>query len=179
MKGWDRGYHNSGRITEAKYNKIAPGEYIFFIEAIDASTNQIIGKRSINISITSPFWKTPWFTALQLGLGLFVVAYLTRYISNIQHRRERRAFEEQQRLNDERSRISREMHDEIGSGLTQIALMNEKARSKGSDVNSQELDRIAEVSKRLMSNMNEIIWSMSPHNKDSGQLVKLSTRTSI
>ncbi len=67
----------------------------------------------------------------------------------------------------ERNRISREMHDDIGAGLTQITLMTESVRNK---INYKELDDIAGTSRQLVSSMSEIIWSLNPEQKTINDL---------
>lgn len=58
----------------------------------------------------------------------------------------------------ERIRISREMHDDIGAGLTQITLMSQHLQQQ---TNSNEANNIADVSRRMVTNMSEIIWSLN------------------
>ncbi len=72
----------------------------------------------------------------------------------------------------ERLRIGRELHDDIGSGLTQITLMSESARQHIAAAEPQkEIRDIAETSRRLVQNMGEIIWSLDPENKSISQLM--------
>ncbi len=71
----------------------------------------------------------------------------------------------------ERKRISREMHDDIGAGLTQIVLISESIRKKVGNANEKEISDIAATSRKLVNNMSEIIWSMNPENKTLGQLL--------
>lgn len=62
----------------------------------------------------------------------------------------------------ERRRISREMHDDIGAGLTQISLMSESA---GQKTNNPEIIQISEKSRQLVNSLGEIVWSLNPENK--------------
>lgn len=71
----------------------------------------------------------------------------------------------------ERKRISREMHDDIGAGLTQITLISESIRKKVGNASEKEINDIAVTSRKLVSNMSEIIWSMNPENRTLGLLV--------
>jgi len=66
--------------------------------------------------------------------------------------------------NKERKRISREMHDDIGAGLTQITLMSEHARVHDWPTYAGDLAAIASTSRKLVSNMSEIVWSLNPEN---------------
>jgi signal transduction histidine kinase len=63
---------------------------------------------------------------------------------------------------EERSRISADMHDELGSGVTAIRLLSELARKKTKDQPLEELTKISFNANDLMVKMNGIIWSMNP-----------------
>jgi len=63
---------------------------------------------------------------------------------------------------EERNRIAKEIHDDIGSGLTSIRLTSEIALAKNE--NKIELERISTTSDELISNLNEIVWSINSKN---------------
>jgi signal transduction histidine kinase len=73
----------------------------------------------------------------------------------------------------ERRRIGRELHDDIGAGLTQISLMSEVAKnySAAFKSNLNELEDIALTSRALVQSMGEIIWALHPDNKTLNQLL--------
>jgi signal transduction histidine kinase len=68
---------------------------------------------------------------------------------------------------EERERISADMHDELGSGMTAIRLMSEIARNKmqGNAI-PPELGKISASANDVLNKMNAIIWSMN-HNNDT------------
>jgi signal transduction histidine kinase len=72
---------------------------------------------------------------------------------------------------DERSRISADMHDELGSGVTAIRLLSEIARKKTNQGPVNEIERISYNANELMTKMNAIIWSMNPGNDTVDSLV--------
>ncbi|MCC6287481.1 MAG: hypothetical protein IT249_06320 [Chitinophagaceae bacterium] len=65
---------------------------------------------------------------------------------------------------NERTRISQEIHDDIGSGLTSIRLLSEIAKVKNGDTDRKELEKISATSNVLMDKMNEIIWTLNSRN---------------
>ena len=69
-------------------------------------------------------------------------------------------------VQQERLRISREMHDDIGAGLTQITLMSHAAKQyQEVGINNQhELEEISRSCRNLIGNMGEIIWSLNHKN---------------
>lgn len=73
--------------------------------------------------------------------------------------------------NDERVRISADMHDELGSGVTAIRLLSEIAIKKTKENPVEEILKISNNANELMSKMNGIIWSMNPGNDTVSSLV--------
>jgi signal transduction histidine kinase len=72
---------------------------------------------------------------------------------------------------DERSRISADMHDELGSGVTAIRLMSELAKRRLADQSIPEIEKISMSANELMNKMNTIIWSMNATNDTLANLI--------
>ncbi len=72
---------------------------------------------------------------------------------------------------DERSRISADMHDELGSGVTAIRLMSELAKRRLVDQSIPEIEKISMSANELMNKMDTIIWSMNPTNDSLANLI--------
>lgn len=62
---------------------------------------------------------------------------------------------------EERNRISADMHDDLGAGVTSIRLYSELAKNKAKDNDVPEIDKISSLANELLNKMNAIIWSMS------------------
>src|SRR5262249_3664303 len=73
---------------------------------------------------------------------------------------------QQQAMERERMRIAQDMHDEIGSKLTKISFMTERAKRElqGQDPVARKLDSIAGTSRDLLQTLDEIVWAVNPHN---------------
>lgn len=72
---------------------------------------------------------------------------------------------------EERERISADMHDELGSGMTAIRLMSEIARNKMKENTPVEIDRISSSADDVLNKMNAIIWSMHSGNDSLDNLI--------
>lgn len=70
-------------------------------------------------------------------------------------------IEKQNALENERNRISSEMHDDLGSGLTRIRYLSDKALVNASDTEKEEITKISAYANDLVRNMGEIIWAMN------------------
>ncbi|HSU28724.1 MAG TPA: 7TM diverse intracellular signaling domain-containing protein, partial [Chitinophagaceae bacterium] len=72
---------------------------------------------------------------------------------------------------EERERISADMHDELGSGMTAIRLMSEIARNKMKENTPVEIEKISHSANDVLNKMNAIIWSMNSGNDTLDNLV--------
>lgn len=72
---------------------------------------------------------------------------------------------------EERNRISADMHDDLGAGVTAIRLFSELAKSRLGKDSVPEIDRISSSANELLNNMNAIIWTMNNNNDSFGNLV--------
>lgn len=160
LRGWDKDFIISDHNT-VRYSRLPPGTYVFQLK-VSNSDNVWSETISYYITIAPPVWRTWWFyTIAVIALTVFLLVMLRAFVKS-KLNKQRRAFEKQKALDEERHRISREMHDDIGAGLTQISLMSEVAKSK--IIAREELESIAQTSRKLVHNMSEIIWSMNPAN---------------
>lgn len=115
-----------------------------------------------------PFNETVWYYVLWVTAIVVLTAFTTKIFLHRKLKEKLREAERKMELEKERQRISREMHDDIGAGLTQISLMSEAA--KRNNTSTLELEDIANTSRQLVSNMSEIIWSLNTENKTLEQL---------
>lgn len=171
LKGWDKDWVYSRRLNEVRYNNLPDGKYTFNIKAADGSGAWNDNIYSVSIVIHAPFWKTWWFYSLVVIVVTGFVVWLTRNITQRKLKMKVLELEKQKELEKERQRISREMHDDIGAGLTQITLMSESAKKYGKDQKEEQLEEIANTSRKLVGNMSEIIWSLHPEYKTLDHLI--------
>ncbi len=171
LEGLDAAWNEAGNNTFANYSNLAPGKYIFKLKTSagnDASSTEI---NALTFTIFPPFWSTWWFriiVALLSGgcIACAVALYFRRKI-NIEYR----AFEQQQRINSERTRISSELHDDLGSGLTKIVMMGDQLRKNADTKNEQLISRMSSFARELVDNMNDIIWALNMRNDSLQNLI--------
>lgn len=85
-----------------------------------------------------------------------------------EYEKELAVFKAQQ---EERDRISADMHDELGSGMTAIRLMSEIARNKMKENTPVEIEKISHSADEVLNKMNAIIWSMNSGNDTVDNLI--------
>lgn len=99
----------------------------------------------------------------------------TRERERLKLENERKELEKQMAVmaahQEERDRISEDMHDELGSGVTTIRLMSEIAKNKMKENIPAEIEKISASANDLLNKMNAIIWSMNSGNDSVDNLV--------
>lgn len=166
LRNWDRQWNYSGSVNEVRYSRLPPGRYTFYA-AVRYQGNTWSQPLEVRVTIVPPFWQRPFFYLPMAALLLVALVLLIRYISRRRLLAAIARLRRQQELEQERQRISREMHDDVGAGLTQITLMSEALARQHHD---QKAEQIAGISRKLMQNMSEIIWSL---NQEAGRLQDL------
>jgi len=128
---------------------------------------------SFAFTIVPPFWRTTWFMVLAWSIVVVTVGGAVRFFEMRALKRRMQALEREQALDRERLRISRDMHDEVGARLTEIAILSELVRKNkpASDESANQTERIARKSREVIDSISEIIWATNPKNDPLEDLV--------
>jgi signal transduction histidine kinase len=123
--------------------------------------------------VTPFFWQTWWFRVSVLGGFTLAVVMTVRYISFRRLRLRLRQLEQQAALQSERTRIAKDIHDDLGASLTQIALLGELARQDRAEPDKAE-DRVTTISttaRQAIKSLDEIVWAVNPRNDTLAHLI--------
>ena len=107
-----------------------------------------------------------WLLGAGLGLTAGALVAVVRYMTNRKMQTRLEVLERQRALERERTRIARDLHDDLGASLTRIALLSELAKA---DLHQPELarthlDHIFTTVSGLARELNEIVWAVNPEN---------------
>jgi len=80
-------------------------------------------------------------------------------------------LKQQHAIERERERIGRDLHDDLGAGLTQIMLQSSLARRESPERMEADLAQISENASELVRAMDEILWAINPENDTLDGLV--------
>src|SRR5262249_23705746 len=116
------------------------------------------------------FYQTRLFLTLASILILGGVAATVRAVAARKYRRELAMLAQQHAIERDRARIAKDIHDDIGAGLTQITLLSELARREPAQAGVQ-LDRISDAARDLTRSMDEIVWAVDPQHDTLASLM--------
>jgi ligand-binding sensor domain-containing protein/signal transduction histidine kinase len=150
----------------ARYPKLPPGKYHFHVFAANEDGIWNETGSTLEITVQPWFWQTNGFRVAVIIFALAIVTAIVRIISTQKLRREVQLFKQQEALEKERSRIARDLHDQLGANLTQVALLAEMAEAdkNSPDEIESHAKQISETARETTHSLDEIVWAINPSN---------------
>ena len=166
LVGADADWVDAGTRRVAYYNKVSPGHYEFRVVGCNNDGVWDEAGASVALILVPHMWQTWWFLCLALVAGVGAVGGTAAYWTRQASRRRLARLEQQHALEQERSRIARDIHDDLGSSLTHISMLSELAEAD--KANPQEVEthvrKIAASARETVRSLDEIVWAVSPEN---------------
>jgi ligand-binding sensor domain-containing protein/signal transduction histidine kinase len=163
LEGVDADWNPVTDERSVTYASLAPGSYRFLVRAINAEAVASPRPASVTFTVLFPLWQRWWVLTMTAALGGLLIAFA--YRSRVAHLLA---------LERVRMGIATDLHDDIGSNLSQIAILSEVARHQiGSDGSpaARPLDLIANLSRASVDSMSDIVWATNPAKDWAANLV--------
>src|SRR5205085_2026670 len=163
LEGADRTWSAPTAQRTVTYARLAAGRYRFLVRAVNADGQVSDKPAAITFRVLPPVWLRWWFIALvMLAVGGAAYAFY-RY-------RVVRLLE----VADMRTRIATDLHDDIGSGLSRVAILSEVVKQQTGATAPQSvplLIEIAESARVLVDSMRDIVWAIDPRRDDLSSVI--------
>lgn len=163
LLGSDTGWSPPQSHTEVTFASLPPDSYEFNVRAIVAGSATVSNVALVRFTIVPPIWKRWWFAVLAWSLAFLVIAAIVRYVEKKKLMARVHALELQQVLDRERLRVSQDMHDEVGSALTEIVVLSQMARRRP-EATGMYVNEIGDRAAEVIDTVSEIVWAMNPRN---------------
>jgi len=164
----DGGWGPLRDLRTVNYVQLRPGTYRFLVRAIDGDGVPSSSPAALSFRVLAPVWQRRWFLSLVAAALAFLVYGLHRY-----------RVAQLLAVERIRTRIAGDLHDDIGAGLSQIAILSEVVKREMQPQDSKPgklLDHIASVSGELVDSMSEIVWAINPRGDTLEALVQRMRR---
>lgn len=173
LEGLEDEWTEAGTERKATYNHLSSGNYVFHVIACNNSGvwNDVGAK--FHFTVLPFFWQRMSFQLTMLGLFTLCVIAIVRYVSFRRLRRQVALLEQQTLLHKERARIAKDIHDDLGANLTQIALLSELTRQDMAVPAKAggHVEKISSTARQVMKSLDEIVWAVNPRNDTLPHLV--------
>ncbi len=146
-----------------RYAQLPPGDYEFVVQSSLDRAFKNVQSENVIFRIRPPFWQTLVFRLVIISLFIMVIWVIYRY-----------RVESLLEVERVRLRIARDLHDEVGSGLSGIALAGDVLAHKMQQKSNGEVDAIKKMTsnaRSLASSLDAIVWLIDSNKETLGDLV--------
>ena len=186
LEGADTDWSAPTDQPSVTFANLRPGNYRFLVRARNSQGASSEKPAVVSFKILPPIWLRWWF----ITIALLVVVLTVYAFARNRYQRMRAVLEAQAALRRSREerfaelervrrRIATDLHDDIGSSLTQISILSEVVRQR-TDPNdsllSAPLSMIAGTSRELIDSMSDIVWAINPQKDHLNDLAQRMRR---
>jgi ligand-binding sensor domain-containing protein/signal transduction histidine kinase len=165
MEGLDETWRESEGRRFATFSSLPPGSFRFVVSAAHAGDAWSDDSISLGIVVHPRFWQTVWFRLAVVFSGMLGAAVFARWWALRRIRTRVSVLEQERRVQEERARIAQDLHDDLGSTLTEINFLGTLgAANANSPVTRVRLEGIIERAQRMAKSLDEIVWTVNPTN---------------
>jgi signal transduction histidine kinase/ligand-binding sensor domain-containing protein len=168
----EKDWADSGNHREVTYARVPPGHYTFQVIASNEDGVWNTTGASIALIIPPHLWERAWFVPVCWAGGVGTVAMGTLLAMRRRHQLRLERLERHRAVERERTRIAKDLHDDLGGSLTEINMLaatldaperNEPGAPEKTDLIRRKTDRIVRV-------LDEIVWAVNPRHDSVASL---------
>ena len=177
LEGYEFGWSPPAVMRKVTYPRLVPGNYRFRLRASPGDGVWLEASECVDFAVGAFYYQTAWFRGLA-GMTVLIAAGMGSGL--VVRRRARRKLRELQReqarelaVETERARIARDIHDDLGATLTQIAMLSASVQTEPESPASLK-PRLMDIFARARSatrELDEIVWAIDPGNDTVEQVV--------
>ena len=168
LMGEDALWVEAGDRRFAHYSSLPPGNYSFKVTACNADGVWNETGSVLAFKILPHFYETLWFHLLATASVIGLIFALVRQRFKVTLRRQTEQLERRNAIECERARIAKDIHDDLGSSLTHIAVLGDLARL---DKDSSRVEKMSATARQAIKSLDEIVWAVNPRNDKLEDLI--------
>ncbi len=181
LEGFDSDWVEVGARRVASYAYLPPGKYHFRVAARSGNEVWSAAEASVALAVVPYFWQTWWFRLAFAAAFIAGVIALVRYLSFRRLQKQLHLAEQQAALQRERARIAKDIHDDLGANLSQIALltgMRQPEQARQENV-TELLSTISATAVQSINALDEIVWAVNPRNDTLSHLIEYTAQFAL
>lgn len=177
---WREAYNViTGNQQRATFLNVPPGDYVFRAIGMTEEKHPETAGLSTRIVVRPHFWQQGWFWPAITAAIISLIAIAVVRQRNHRNRRRLREVAFQAALERDRTRIARDMHDDLGTRITVLNIAASLASStmeRDPDKARRHLEKMSAAARELVVAMDELVWAVDPSHDNLDELALRLTR---
>ena len=183
MEGLEKTWVEAGPQRVAYFSMMPPGRYRFQVTACNNHGVWNDTGTSLEFTVVPYYWQTSWFRGLLLMATAGSAGGAVWLETRRRHRRklerlerelalESQRAEHQRVLEEERARIARDLHDDLGASLTEVAVLAATGQhAPAADQTPRLFEAIGGKLGQMVAALDAIVWAVDPQEDSLQSLV--------
>lgn len=176
LEGADPQWIDTASDRSASYTNLPPGKYRLRVIARNSAGTWNRDGATLNIIVVPAWWETAAFRYGAIALLIALAAIIARAVAHRRVQRRLQELEHQHAVEKERMRIARDLHDDLGAGLTEVTLLADRLAEEAPNGYGSEISRLAGRARRLAAELSGIIWTMNANHSSLDEFAKFVRR---
>ena len=176
LHGFEESWQTTHQPSGIRYT-LSPGHYLLEIDCSPLLSSSSVYHKQIAVIVDPPWWQTWWFVTLSFILLVSTTTFIVLRYNKRKYEEQIRALQLQSGIQNERERISKELHDNIGTHLSYISSnvdwMIDAPVSFTREEERVRLSAVNKTAKEMISDLRETIWAIK---KESVPLDELADK---
>ncbi|MBW8865264.1 MAG: hypothetical protein JF609_10160 [Verrucomicrobia bacterium] len=169
LEGADESWIEAGtRRASVQYGYLRPGDYHFRVTAANSDGTWNDKGAGLRLKVLPHFYELRWFQFLAGAVTIGLLALVIRHITLRRLRWKMQQLERQHAVERERTRIARDIHDDLGASLNLIAVLGDLAKKEKTD---ERIEKMSITARQAVKSLDEIVWAVNPRNDTLAHLI--------
>ncbi len=161
LEGFEDRWFFQGTSASIRYNKLPAGDYILRIRGADSNGNFSSAELELPISVRQIFYRTWWFISLSLLFIIVIIYSVFNY-----------RLQQLKAMDQLRTKISSDLHDDVGSLLSGLAMQTEMLELRVKEADKPKLQKISKLSREAITKMRDLVWSIDNRRERTIDLIE-------
>ena len=166
LDGLDTDWTDLDEQRVVTYSQLPPGNYALRVMATNRDLLWTSDEAKLVFEVLPEWWQTWWARSAAGLMGALLLAVGVRFWSQRRLRAQVAELEARRRLDTERARIARDLHDSLGASLTQAGMLADEICEDchSADEMREYSAELANRVRLIARDLDAAVWAVSPKN---------------
>jgi signal transduction histidine kinase len=169
MVGYRDAWITANASDAIELNNVPHGTFVLEVIGINGDGTEGPASAVLGIDVVRPFWASPWSMVLLTVFVIGTIAWLWMRAYRKRMRTRLLLAEAEMKELRMRTRLAKDIHDDVGSGLARMAALSHSPK-RTSDA-EERFDKVGAISTELLDNLRGVVWMNDPRNDTLDKLL--------
>ncbi len=153
---------DAGENRFVQFSYLRPGDYEFHVVACNNDGLWNDTGATLSFTLLPYFWQTLWFKIAVSASAASLIVFSVLWMTRRRLRQKMEVMERQRAIERERTRIARDIHDDVGASLTRITMLSESLRGERPERAAENAEQVYRTARETTRALDEIVWAVDP-----------------